>query len=375
MEINWISQDTNLLLNPRLPEKEALLWKDLEKSLQDYPSHIWLSTSGSRKSKLVALHKNALLASAQAVNEHLQTISQDIWINPLPIFHVGGLGIWARAWLKSSKVYCGLNLGKWSPTHFCQIVKEKKGSLTSLVPTQVYDLAINNLSAPPTLRAVLVGGGALESSLYKKARQLGWPLLPSYGLTECASQVATAAYESLSSECFPELKLLSHVKVKIDGNACICISSSSLLTVYAIEDAGKLHLVDPLSDGYFISHDKGILMNNTLKLLGRVGDFVKIGGESVDVEKLKMILEEIKLQEKVFFDVVLEAVPDSRLGHVIHLFSTDKNTEILQREYNRRVLPFECIRKVHFVDDIPRSSTHKVLKEALISKDQTVFKS
>ena len=44
----------------------------------------------------------------------------------------------------------------------------------------------------------MTGGGALDPSLYKQARDLGWPLLPSYGLTECGSQVATASLSSAS---------------------------------------------------------------------------------------------------------------------------------------------------------------------------------
>ena len=360
MKIDWDSEQSHLLLNPRLPEQEALLWGPLLELTKDYPSHIWLATSGSTQMKLVALHKKAILASAKAVNEHLEAVSADVWINPLPFFHVGGLGIWARASLNGAAVYPFLD--KWSPLHFHQMIVEKKGTLTALVPAQVYDLVIHSLTAPQSLRAVIVGGGALQKSLYRKARTLGWPLLPSYGLTECASQVATATYQSLSEDGFPEMKLLPHVRVKTDANDCICISGPSLLSAYAIFEQGSLRFFNPVMERWLLTQDRGTLTGNSLRLMGRLGDFIKIGGESVEMGRLEKILEEIKLRQEISFDVVLAAVPDMRLGHVIHLFSTGKQVETLKKEYDHQVLPFERIRKVHFVDVIPRSSINKVLK-------------
>ena len=40
------------------------------------------------------------------------------------------------------------------------------------------------------------GGGAVSDELYRDARALGWRVLPSYGMTECCSQVATALSDS-----------------------------------------------------------------------------------------------------------------------------------------------------------------------------------
>src|SRR5207253_1068669 len=99
-----------------------------------------------------------------------------------------------------SKVVKG---GEWNPARTVKKWKDRKVTLTSLVPTQVFDLVSANLTAPKNLRAAVIGGGALDPSLYLKARELGWALLPSYGLTECASQVATASLDSLGKKEFP----------------------------------------------------------------------------------------------------------------------------------------------------------------------------
>lgn len=382
MNIDWQSQESHILLNPRLPIQDALRWQTIPNLTQEFSAHIWLTTSGSMQAKLVALHKNAILASAQAVNQHLQASAKDVWINPLPIFHVGGLGICARAHLSGAAIYSFSE--KWCPHRFQKMVSEKQGTLTSLVPTQVYDLVINRLAAPKSLRALIVGGGALQEPLYKEARELGWPLLSSYGMTECSSQIATSALNSLLEDSFPAMAVLPHVRVKIEENDRICISSPALLSAYASIEQDKICFSYPVTDGWYTSQDRGALVEVVekprsfatnsvgpfLKLFGRIGDFIKIGGESVEMGGLEKILEEIKLQQRVSFDVVLAAVPDSRLGHAIHLFSTDTQIEALQRQYDSQVMPYERIRKVHIVPLIPRSPLNKVLKNELIKLDR-----
>ncbi len=80
---------------------------------------------------------------------------------------------------------------------FAEEMNEGAVTLTSLVPTQVHDLVQCALACPPSLRAVVVGGAELDPVLGERARELGWPVLQSYGMTEAASQVATASLASL----------------------------------------------------------------------------------------------------------------------------------------------------------------------------------
>ncbi len=210
---------------------------------QKLKGHIWLATSGTTSSpKWVALSKDAILTSAGAVNQHLKSDASDVWVNPLPDFHVGGLGIWARSFLSGTKVY-PFKPKRWDVYGYHRTLHDIKATLTSLVPTQVYDLVHKKLQPPQTLRAIIVGGGALPESLYHEAIQLGWRLLPSFGLTECASQVATAKHGS------KDLHILPHVTLKIDDDGYICIKSTSLLTTYST--------TDPKVNGWFKTEDKG----------------------------------------------------------------------------------------------------------------------
>src|SRR6266550_5473585 len=104
-------------------------------------SHIIVTTSGSSGAlKLVALSKEAVLASAAAVNERLEATASDLWCAVLPSFHVGGLGIHARAHLAGSRVVTM----SWVPQAFVGT----DATLASLVPAQVHDLVNWGLKPP-----------------------------------------------------------------------------------------------------------------------------------------------------------------------------------------------------------------------------------
>ena len=367
----WDTDETEVLLNPRMPEETRARMMTAQASLPTLTAHVWLTTSGSSGLKWVALSKAALLASAAAVNTHLEATRADSWALPLPLFHVGGLGILARAHLSGATVYQWGGGGevKWEALAFHKFLTDTGAALTSLVPTQLHDLVQTGLPCPPALRAAVIGGGALSTELARAARALGWPALPSYGLSECCSQVATARPgPPTQREDDPPLILLPHITARADGDGRLQIKSPALLTGYGlINDEGTARFVDPKEDGWFLTEDRGGVTGDVLTIAGRIGDFVKIGGESVDVARLSRVWEQQNVPE-----AVLVAVPDTRLGAAIHLavagdISGDALAEAV-RAYNAEVLPFERVQRLHRLASIPRSPLGKLLRTALLTQ-------
>lgn len=369
MEVDWDADTVEILLNPRLPNKEKDSLLALVDHLPHQPEHVWIATSGSTGAiKLVALSKSGIMASAAAVNTHLASDSNDCWINPLPGFHVGGLGIKARSYLSGARMVAQ---NMWDPIKFCELACQHQATLSALVPAQVFDLINKRIAAPATMRAIIVGGGVLPDTLYHQALQLGWPLLPSYGLTECASQVATKELFALSAA--PILKILPHVAVKCDTLGYICLKGPSLLSGYAFYKDGDAQFVDPKIEGWFRTDDIGLIDGVYLVVKGREKDFFKIGGESVSLARLEGYLEEAKVTLSIAEDMALVVIPDQRLGHVMAVAS--EKCDILENVvayFNDRVLPFERIRQVHVVSHIPRTPLRKLQKEKLI---QLIMKS
>jgi O-succinylbenzoic acid--CoA ligase len=362
--IDLDSRSTELLLNPRLPAREKHRLESIFGNVPRLEGHVWVTTSGSSGAlKLVALSKDALRASAAAVNAHLRATPDDVWCSPLPDFHVGGIGILARARLTSSRV---IPLEPWSAERFVSLSMEQGVTLSALVPAQVSDLVAAGLAAPKSVRAIVVGGGALPEPLYDAARSLGWPLLPSYGMTEACSQIATAPLTSLDEGRFPDLEILSHVEVRVaDGK--IAVRGDSLLTGYGVEEDGIARFVDPKRDGWFVSEDAGEVFEKEgrafVRPFGRSADFIKIGGESSSVARLQEIAE--RVARAVGTDAAVIAVPDQRLGMVVHIVVSDPRVGAeVRRVYDESVLPFERARALHVLP-IPRSPLGKLQRESL----------
>ncbi|MFA6916731.1 MAG: AMP-binding protein [Parachlamydiales bacterium] len=368
--IDWLSSATHILTNPRLsPEESARIISILE-SPTTPEGLLWFSTSGSTGDKgiqkWVGISRGALLTSARSVNHHLECDSDDIWLNVLPVFHVGGCSIYARAELSGSPVY---ELKEWSPQEFVNAVSSLRITLSSLVPAQVHDLVQKELPAPKSLKAIVVGGGVLSHPLYQKARALGWPLLPSYGMTECGSQIATAPLESLMTEALlPPLNILPHIHHKVDEEGRLHIKSPSLLSAYAhISENGYQFEVFP-KDHWLKTDDIVDIQGDTIQHKGRKGDFIKIGGESVLLPHLEEIWQQAAADSGLTVqETAISPVVDERLGYTIELFTTASENQISQalNLYNDKVLPFERIRKVNQVESIPRSALGKLLRHEL----------
>jgi O-succinylbenzoic acid--CoA ligase len=335
---------------------------------------VWILSSGTQsvgRVKAIGLSFEAILESAKAVNVHLQASAKDIWSVEIPGYHVGGFSIFPRAKLSRSKIVRG---GEWKVERSVMKWRERRVTLTSLVPTQVFDLVESGLPVPKSLRAIVVGGGALEPAVYLKARELGWPLLPSYGLTECASQVATAALESLDKKEFPGLVVLSHTRVDFQQQRVLVQSLSACRWLATATEDGQFTLENPLRDGWFETEDlgewKGVPIAGRpqqIRILGRKDEVVKVYGVLVPLPQVESDLRRFCAGVSVDWTVV--ALAGGREGARIILVSekvaNKSSLEVAVKKYNASVTgPF----RIHEIKtaDIPRTSLGKVKRAELL---------
>ena len=297
-------------------------------------------TSGSSGlAKWVALSRESLEWSARAVIGRFSICADDVLGLALPTHHVGGFGVVARAHFSGAclKRY----EGKWAAHRFVKWVEGV--TVTSLVPTQVSDLVRHKLSAPPSLRVAIVGGGVLSSELKKQACLLGWPVLESYGMTETSSQVATGA----------GLPLMEGWDAKVlDGR--LALRGGGLLRGYLID--GVFH--DPKREGWFLTQDRALLHDRSLEILGRADRQVKVLGELVDLDVL-----ERRWEEKLHCDLAIVTQPDARRG--VNLLLVTTGAEGMIEDFNASLPGPERISAWRLIDALPRSALGKINREKL----------
>jgi len=316
-------------------------------------------TSGSTgEGKWVVLEKRAMRVSARAVNCWLEVGGHSCWGLALPIDHVGGFAILARVF----EAGCDFAVlpGKWDAAAFTEWVQKEGVTHTSLVPTQLHDLVEGSFRAPQGLKAVVTGGGRLDENLGQAGRDLGWPVLASYGMTEAGSQVATQRLASLDKS-FSEgpMELLPIWDVEEIGGV-LAISGEALFAG-TVEGGGFI----PRAPGAFVTSDRVRIAGNTLKPLGRADSLVKSMGVLVDLEAVERRFLEVAGGSVAAGEFAIVALVDARKDHVLAaVFEGEVKSEYVE-VYNRQAAGIERIAESFEIMDFPRSSLGKVRRGRL----------
>jgi len=352
--------DASLLTSPAF-------WDDPAPPLAGEPAlagHVLFETSGSSGTrKWVALSKTALLASAEAVNRHLNVSAASCWGLALPLHHVGGFGVAARAFRAGCR--CREFDQRWNAEAFAKWLDQNAVTHTSLVPTQVHDLAKAKLPAPASLAAIVVGGGHLDPATGQQARDLGWPVLASYGMTEAGSQIATQSVEDLRSPYQPSpVPLLSIWEARTSADDLLSISGPALFSGYVID--GKF---TPRGSNWHATSDRAALANRKLVPLGRADSLVKILGELVDPEAIEREMVAIAQGALKPGTFAIIAVPDERAGHVlVPVFESSVDPSLIESTlsgYNREAFGFRRLRPSVVMELLPRSELGKIQRTML----------
>lgn len=369
-QLDWESDSTHWFVNPRLSGQDLEDFKRIQQEAPHLPGHIWIQSSGTERVatreslKWIALSKQAFLSAASAVNHAIRADSKDCWGLILPIFHVGGLSIYARAHLSKARVVplIGDVRSKQSELDF---FNQNQITHSSVVPTQLYDWVQMKADVPASLKCLFVGGGAVSDSLYRTACESGWPLRLTYGMTEVCSQIA------LSDVRDSEMKVHSHMTLCLDENQCLGIQSPALMTGMAQIRDGKVYFDLPfMVNGFYQTQDVVDLKDRVLVPRGRLTDFVKIKGEGVSLLDLrgrfeKYVSEEIPGLSRKDYEVV--AVPDDRSGYQLQLWVTPSafkkviDMDELLLRWNNSCFPIE--RMTFQERDIKRTTLGKIIQE------------
>lgn len=321
-------------------------------------------TSGSSGvPKSVAISKQALLVSAAAVNRHLGVTSESCWGLVLPLHHVGGFGVAARAY----EAGCPLEKfrQRWKPSPFCDWLESAGVTHTSLVPTQVHDLVKAGRTAPTALQAIVVGGGHLEAATGQAARDLGWPVLASYGMTEASSQIATQTLASLARpyQSAP-IPMLPIWQTRVTSAGLLEIAGPALFSGYVT--GGKF---TPRAATWHTTSDRVFLENHAITPLGRADTLVKILGELVDPEAIERELVDLSDSRLVPGTFAVIPIPDERAGHaLVPVFTASVSPQVINtllELYARQAPGFRRLRTAVMIEDFPRSQLGKVRRSEL----------
>lgn len=202
-------------------------------------------------------------------------------------------------------------------------------------------------------------------ALLADARAAGWPVCPTYGLTEASSQVATlgpeAPVEALGTTGPP----LPGTRVRIgrtgsDGVGEIEVRGPTVMRGYLDEPADASSAI---CDGWLRTGDLGRLHGDRLEVVNRRTDLIVSGGENVYPREVESVLGPVSGVSQL----VIVGVPDAEWGQrvvgvVVPARDSDVATVVraLKEVSLAQLAPHQRPRGWQVVDTLPVNLVGKV---------------
>ncbi|MDA0180970.1 AMP-binding protein [Solirubrobacter phytolaccae] len=270
----------------------------------------------------IGLSHAQIQANSDAVTS---VISPGRWLCPLPLSHIGGLMVLLRSWLTRTTAVLG-------PADTPDV------TVASLVPTQLARLI--DRPPPSSLECVMLGGAPADPTLLVRARDAGWPVRPSYGLTQACSAVALADVGDLETSGRP----LPGVTIDLAADGEIIVSGPSVV------------------GGTHATGDLGAWLGDRLVVHGRKVDTIVSGGENVMPQEVEAVL----LSHPAVAEAAVFGRPSAEWGEAVTAFVVLRDEAPDLREFARsRLAPFKVPKAIEEVAELPRNAAGKILRREL----------
>ncbi len=317
--------------------------------------HSIFFTSGSAgEPKGVRLTWGNHEASAAAAATRQPVGPVDRWLAVLPLFHLGGFAITYRMFRAGGTVVL-------EPEFDATRITALLGAVlyASLVPTMLREILAEDPDefgdAP---KAVLVGGARVPVELQEAARAAGLPVVPTYGMTETASQVATALPTDPPGSGALPLDGVEFSAGTPGAPADIGVDGPMVSPGYWGE-ADR--------DGWFETRDVGYLDEaGRLHVIGRSDDVIISGGENIHPAEVERVLESRTGVAHAAVFGVPDDVWGERLEAAVVLADGTITAGSIEVDMRGSLPDFKVPKRLHILPELPVGPTGKVDRKALI---------
>ena len=342
---------------------------DLPEWELDDPLAVLFTSGTTGEPKGVLLTLGNVLASATASAFRLGIRRDDCWHVPLPMYHMGGLAPVYRSVLYGAAL--SIQRG-FDPQSTRAAVRTSGATAVSLVPTMLERLL--DAGPVPALRFVLLGGAPCPPALITRARARGVPVAPTYGMTEAASQIATARPEAVGDApesvghplMFAEVSVLDEV-----GAPCGTGTIGELVVSGPMVTPG--YLDSGVTDERFINGglrtgDRGYRdEHGRVYVAGRVDETVVTGGENVDPTEVVSALRE----HPGVATCAVVGLEDDEWGErvaalVVPAGDADPSVGELETHCRERLAGYKLPRTIAFTAELPRTASGTVDRDAVV---------
>ncbi len=337
----------------------------------DHIQGIFYTSGTTGKPKAVPLTYGNHFYSAIASALHLGIAPDDNWLLCMPLFHVGGLAIAWRSVINGTTITL---LPKFGEQEVLEAIATEKVTLISLVPTMLTRLLNHsNWQNLQKLRAILLGGAPASPELISQCLKLNLPIMPTYGMTETASQVTTLfPHEVALKQGSSGLPLFGNrlrivdldnpeQEVTIGEVGQILVQGASVMSGY-LNQLGN-HAV---KDDWLYTGDLGYCdRDGYLYVVSRRSDLIISGGENIYPTEIESIL----LEHPQINEACVVGIGDREWGEivaaVIVTIAPLSLEDIRQFCEQKSLARYKLPKSLHIWQSLPKTASGKLLRQQI----------
>jgi acyl-CoA synthetase (AMP-forming)/AMP-acid ligase II len=299
----------------------------------------------------------------------------------LPFFHIYGLVVLMASALSRGSTL--VTMPRFDLEQFLTLVQDQRITRAYLVPPIVLALAKHPLVDKydlSSLQSIISGAAPLDAGLERAcADRLDCEVMQGWGLTE-TSPVVTTNYNTPhgprpGSVGVPlpntEMRVVdpaTGVDVSRGETGELLVRGPQVMKGYLNAPEATAAMLDP--DGWLHTGDLGTIDEaGYVYVVDRVKELIKYKGLQVPPAELEAVL----LSHPAVSDAAVVRFPDEEAGEVPKAFvvaSAPADPEELLAFVAERVAPYKKVRRVEFVDEIPKAASGKILRRVLMERDR-----
>jgi acyl-CoA synthetase (AMP-forming)/AMP-acid ligase II len=336
-------------------------------------------TTGLPKGVMLT-HRNLITALLQHESGDLAR-ADDVLLALSPFFHVVGLG-----GILNLGVYTGaaiVTLRRYSLETLLELIQRERISSVFLTPPVVLDLTKNPVVDQydvSSLRSLLCAAAPLGAELEQAAAdRLGCMVRQGYGMTEATGPITTTLGDRLRRGAVGHLVPNTELKIAdlADGHELeadqvgeILVRGPQVMLGYLNQPAATAATLEP--DGWLHTGDVGSFdADGYLHVVDRVKEIIKYNAYQVAPAELEAVL----IGHPQVADVAVVPSPDEHAGEVPKAFVVRQpgatvTADELMAWVAEQVAPYKKVRRLDFVDSIPKSPSGKILRRVLVEAER-----
>lgn len=294
-----------------------------------------------------------------------------------PFHHAFGLIMAMNASLLQGSTI--VTMPRFDPEAYLAAIQEHRITRLFIVPTIAVLLAKSPLVDRydlSSVRSIVSGGAALDPGIARRVRdRIGCRINQGYGLTEALvsfmqldGSVANASVGRNTPNIECRIVDVETGAERGRGHTGeILIRGPHVMKGYLNAEEATREVLDP--DGFLHTGDLGYMDDDgQLFLVDRLKELIKYKGQQVSPVELETLLQ---AHPKVA-DAAVIGVPDEEASEIPKGFVVAREPvtpEELMSYIAERVAPYKKIRRLEFVDEIPRTPVGKIARRALKERD------